>query len=32
MLDNLAILCLGGIVAFGLLFIIGAIAEYLDWE
>jgi hypothetical protein len=32
MLDNLAILCLGGIVVFGIFVIVGVIAEWKGWK
>jgi hypothetical protein len=32
MLDNLAILCLGGIVVLGLFCIVGIIAKWKGWE
>lgn len=32
MLDNLAILCLGGIVVFAIFVIVGIIAEWKGWK
>jgi hypothetical protein len=32
MLDNLAIICIGGIAVFAIFIIAGFFAEYFDWK